>query len=61
MYHRESAWKYSPWRMIDDLIRLNKSKKIKVLVGEHDSPEFQRQSKDLTNVRKTLINCHCLV
>lgn len=46
----ESAWKYSPWRMIDDLIRLNKSKKIKVLVGEHDSPEFQRQSKDLTNV-----------
>lgn len=40
------AWDNSPWKLIDNIINRSSKRQIIVVVGEHDSPEFKRQSQE---------------
>ena len=46
----ETAWEYSPINYIQDIIKFNQQRKLRFIVGENESFEFQRNSREMANV-----------
>ena len=46
----EEATRNSPLLMKDQMINFSEKRKLLVVVGEHDSPEFKRQSIEMNNI-----------
>ena len=50
-FYRSEAWNFSPDRQIEKICKSCQNKMVLVGIGQHDSPEFRRQSNEFAQVR----------